>query len=328
VSKITLYLTTQPEERVSADGKIDEEECPFIYTAADCEIEALAKGLRIGGEGYDFEGDYGTKGCYAYDSGAWEGIAFFGTGGDAADMEAEVKPSRAYRVTGPCSEIIEEAIDIVEKAIEDCKEFYAADPRRIRTRYDDKYIGVEERKVVLKQHLNACGDSRTYQYFLDGATPDCFIATYKWDTEWRSDNVHQRDYSKPYIYCDGIKTWLVEMLWGASDESRAKKVKSCEEYNKLWRARGGKYLASIKDCNKAVMDFGVNGRDYYIKNITCGPEGSATHGPGEGPTGCLSVKDDGDVEYGPSKRTGHGANMEEWSELPWGGVPQDSVRAY
>ncbi|MGY8827933.1 MAG: hypothetical protein ACKVJG_29180, partial [Candidatus Latescibacterota bacterium] len=69
----------------------DHEECPFIYTAAFCETEALTKGLRIGGEGYDFEDDYGTKGCYAYDSGTYEGIAFFGTGGDAADMEAEAQ---------------------------------------------------------------------------------------------------------------------------------------------------------------------------------------------------------------------------------------------
>ena len=83
----------------------DHEECPFIYTAAFCETEALTKGLRIGGEGYDFEGDYGTKGCYAYDSGTYEGIAFFGTGGDAADMEAEAQTTNGqYRVTGPCSE--------------------------------------------------------------------------------------------------------------------------------------------------------------------------------------------------------------------------------
>ena len=212
----------QPEERVSADGTIDEEECPFIYTAADCEIEAIAKGLRIGGEGYDFEGDYITKGCYAYDSGNYEGIAFFGTGGFIADMEAEARTAKGkYRVTRPCS-------GIVEKAIKDCKAFYAADPRRIRTRYSIKYIGVEERKVALKKHLNACGDSRAYQYFLDGATPDCFIATYRWDSVWRGDNVNPTDYSKPYIYCDGIKTLLVNALWKASDESRAIKLKSSE----------------------------------------------------------------------------------------------------
>ncbi|MDE0822014.1 MAG: serine hydrolase, partial [Opitutales bacterium] len=82
----------------------DDEECSFIYTAADCATEAIAKGLRIRGEGYDFEGDYGTKGCYAYDSGTYEGIAFFGTGGDAADMEAEAQTTNGqYRVTGPCS---------------------------------------------------------------------------------------------------------------------------------------------------------------------------------------------------------------------------------
>jgi hypothetical protein len=309
----------QPEERVSADGTIDEEECPFIYTAADCEIEALAKGLRIGGEGYDFEGDYGTKGCYAYDSGAYEGIAFFGTDGDAADMEAEAQTAKGkYRVTGPCSEIIEEAIDIVEKAIEDCKEFYAADPRRIRTRYDSKYIGVKERKVALKKHLNACGDSRAYQYFLDGATPDCFISTYRWDSVWRSDNVHPTDYSKPYIYCDGIKTLLVNALWKASDESRAKKVKSCEEYNKVWRARGGSELTRIRDCNKANISL-ATGRDYDTKGITCGTsDGTDRHD--EGPTGCLSDKEDSEV-YPEHEGDTYGT-IEDWSELPWGRVPQ------
>jgi hypothetical protein len=232
------------------------------------------------------------------------------------------------RLLSRCSEIIEEAIDIVEKAeaidivekaIEDCKEFYAADPRRIRTQYASKYLGVKERKVALKKHLNACGDSRAYQYFLDGAHPDCFIATYDWEPVWRSDNVHPNDYSKPYLYCDGIKSWLVYMLWRASDESRAKEVKSCEEYNKLWRARGGKYLASIKDCNKANINL-ATGRDYDTKGITCGPEGSATHGPGEGPTGCLSVKDDGNAGVRFYIGSRYGANYEEWSELPWSGA--------
>ena len=132
----------QPEERISADGTVDEEECPFIYTAADCATEAIAKGLRIGGEGYDFEGDYITKGCYAYDSGNYyEDIAFFGTGGFIADMEAEARTAKGkYRVTKPCS-------GIVEKAIKACKAFYAADPSRIMTKNDGKYLGVEERKL-------------------------------------------------------------------------------------------------------------------------------------------------------------------------------------
>ena len=102
MAAITIQLSACGNEFEAQD---DDEECPFIYTAADCATEAIAKGLRIGGEGYDFEGDYGTKGCYAYDSGAYEGIAFFGTGGDAADMEAEAQTTNGqYRVTGPCSE--------------------------------------------------------------------------------------------------------------------------------------------------------------------------------------------------------------------------------
>ncbi|MBT6621032.1 MAG: hypothetical protein HOB41_14225, partial [Gemmatimonadetes bacterium] len=59
MAAITIQLSACGNEFEAQD---DDEECPFIYTAADCATEALAKGLRIGGEGYDFEGDYGTKG--------------------------------------------------------------------------------------------------------------------------------------------------------------------------------------------------------------------------------------------------------------------------
>jgi len=55
-----------------------------------CQAAAEAAGLQIGGGGYDFAGEYGTKGCYTYNSGKYEGMAFFGTGGDTIAMSEPV----------------------------------------------------------------------------------------------------------------------------------------------------------------------------------------------------------------------------------------------
>ena len=131
---------------------------------------------------------------------------------------------------------------------------------------------------------------------------------------WRSDNIHMSDFSKPRIYCDGIKSQLAFRLWEASDERRDEKVKLCEEYNKVWRERGGEYLKSIKDCNKANINL-ATGRDYDTKGIKCERE---SDGDDEGPTGCLSKKWDGKLG-----RFGDWGTIEDWSELPWGRVPKD-----
>ena len=55
-----------------------------------CQAAAEAAGLQIGGGGYNFAGEYGTKGCYTYNSGKYEGMAFFGTGGDTIAMSEPV----------------------------------------------------------------------------------------------------------------------------------------------------------------------------------------------------------------------------------------------
>jgi len=52
-----------------------------------CREIALSLGLTPGGVGYDFTGDYGTKGCYAYSSGQYAGHAYYGLlgGGEVPD---------------------------------------------------------------------------------------------------------------------------------------------------------------------------------------------------------------------------------------------------
>ena len=68
----------------------DSEELTPCLSQADCEARANALGLELGGAGYDFAGDFGTKGCYTYSSGTYEGKAYFGTGGERDDMEDPV----------------------------------------------------------------------------------------------------------------------------------------------------------------------------------------------------------------------------------------------
>ena len=46
-------------------------------------------GLQKGGSGVDFAGDFGTKGCYAYETGTYAGMAYYGTGGTDEQAKAQ-----------------------------------------------------------------------------------------------------------------------------------------------------------------------------------------------------------------------------------------------
>jgi hypothetical protein len=59
---------------------------PLTVSAGEARAKSL--GLKIGGGGYPFSGDWATKGLYAYNGGSYNGIAFFGTGGTAAQMRS------------------------------------------------------------------------------------------------------------------------------------------------------------------------------------------------------------------------------------------------
>ena len=58
----------------------------FITTASECYFEAKNKKLGIGGKGYSFETESSAKGCYAYNTGNYNGIAFFGSKGPIMTM--------------------------------------------------------------------------------------------------------------------------------------------------------------------------------------------------------------------------------------------------
>ena len=68
-----------------------------IHDPAKAEEFARAIGLRIGGAGHPFVGNWGTKGLYAYRSGQYNGIAYFGTGGSERDRLTMPHESEKYR---------------------------------------------------------------------------------------------------------------------------------------------------------------------------------------------------------------------------------------
>jgi hypothetical protein len=65
--------------------------------------KAASAGFALGGAGYAFAGDYGTKGLYYYTSGTYKNMAFFGTGGTMAQESAPVSPPKARISTSEAS---------------------------------------------------------------------------------------------------------------------------------------------------------------------------------------------------------------------------------
>ena len=45
----------------------------------------------IPNSGYEFAGDYNPKGCFAYLSGDYKGLSYYGTGGTVEQMQQSVK---------------------------------------------------------------------------------------------------------------------------------------------------------------------------------------------------------------------------------------------
>ena len=68
-----------------------------IHDPAKAEDFVRALGLQVGGDGHAFVGDWGTKGLYAYRSGQYSGIAYFGTGGSERDRLTMPHEPEKYR---------------------------------------------------------------------------------------------------------------------------------------------------------------------------------------------------------------------------------------
>ena len=67
------------------------------YSLQACEAAVERHDLKRGGNGYKFVGDYGTKGCYAYESGDWANLAFYGTGGSVKEMKEQLTNDKKNR---------------------------------------------------------------------------------------------------------------------------------------------------------------------------------------------------------------------------------------
>ena len=60
------------------------------YSQEVCEVVAKELGKELGTSSYAFAGDYGTKGCYAYKSGSYQNVMFYGTGGTYAEKKSDL----------------------------------------------------------------------------------------------------------------------------------------------------------------------------------------------------------------------------------------------
>jgi hypothetical protein len=90
-SKIVVVGLDKPEKnggsRIKAYQCEAKETLPFSLEAA--KVLAVSKGLKLGGSGSAFAGNYAVKGLYAYNSNSanYNGMAFFGTGGTVEEMQ-------------------------------------------------------------------------------------------------------------------------------------------------------------------------------------------------------------------------------------------------
>jgi len=98
-------------KEVHADGRIEMTDGTYRvkmtdgtycekYSKKACKAAIKQNGLIEGGKSYDFEGNYGTKGCYAYSSGTYKGHAYYGTGGTESQMAAKPSDAKKYRPDG------------------------------------------------------------------------------------------------------------------------------------------------------------------------------------------------------------------------------------
>ena len=61
--------------------------CEAPSTEEECIAAAVSQLLSLGGNGYNFAGNYGSgRGCYTYSSGSYEGIAYWSTSGDPTHL--------------------------------------------------------------------------------------------------------------------------------------------------------------------------------------------------------------------------------------------------
>ena len=138
-----------------------------IHDPAKAEAFARELGLQIGGGGHSFAGSWGTKGLYAYRSGKYNGMAFFGTGGDERARLMIPHESDKYRPWNRYDPDI--PADIRKKLIEledDDTTSIGQPPQTARNQppVEPSCIVIDEGKIALKsvhgKYLSAQPDGR------------------------------------------------------------------------------------------------------------------------------------------------------------------------
>jgi len=75
------------------------------YSKAACAQAAIVNHMTIGGNGYDFAGDYSQKGCYTYKSGDYKNRVYYGLGGSYSEYWGELSGDKmrppGYDCSGP-----------------------------------------------------------------------------------------------------------------------------------------------------------------------------------------------------------------------------------
>ena len=135
-----------------------------IHDPAKAEEFVRALGLQVGGAGHPFVGEWGTKGLFAYCSGKYSGMAYFGSGGDERSRLTIPHESDKYR---PWNRYDPDIPDhILEKLIEleDDDSTSIGQPARNQPSVEPSSIEIDEGKIALKsvhgKYLSAQPDGR------------------------------------------------------------------------------------------------------------------------------------------------------------------------
>ena len=138
-----------------------------IHDPAKAEAFARELGLQIGGGGHPFAGPWGTKGLYAYRSGQYSGMAYFGTGGDERSRLTIPHESDKYRPWNRYDPDI--PADIRKKLIEleddDSTSIgQPSQPATVQPSVETPFIDIDEGKIAIKsvhgKYLSAQPDGR------------------------------------------------------------------------------------------------------------------------------------------------------------------------
>ena len=121
---------------------------------ADCEKWALKNGMKVGGGGYEFSGDYGTKGCYYYSGGKYENMTFWGTKVGKCETKGEhicaetTMPTGANGFTLMGSSIQDSNETILSLGAKKRKRKRKRKPASLTSKFSDQFSDINVKKLL------------------------------------------------------------------------------------------------------------------------------------------------------------------------------------